>query len=172
MDTLRMWQHLISGDRPVPPSAAQLFQRALAFEESGRSLDSRDALAQCVAELEAAESADAAVANHKLAVFELDAGNKDQSVYHAVRSVFLYSEAQDLGGIYAALHNLAVIHGERGEPALAETARRQSARARRELLSRKMGHLAESGEDSRGNRLRLLRRLQKRQARDGATRTA
>ena len=161
MDTLRMWQHLISGDRPVPPSAGELFERALAFEASGRSLDARDAFTDCLPELEAAERSEAAVVNHKLAVYELDAGKIDEAVYHAVRSVFLYSKVQDLGGIYASLHNLALIHAERGEPALADTARTQSARARRELLARSLGHLAEAGEDCAGYRLRLLRRIQK-----------
>jgi hypothetical protein len=155
-----MWQHLISGDRPVPPSAAELFDRALAYEASARPLDARDAFSDCVPELEAAERPEAAVANHKLAVYELESGNIDEAVYHAVRSVFLYSKAQDLGGIYASLHNLAIIHEGRGEPALADTARTQSARARRELLARGQGHLAEMGEDCAGHRLLLLRRIQ------------
>ena len=158
MDTLRMWQHLISGDRPVPPSALELFERALAFEDSGRPLDARDAFADCLPELEAAQSPEAAVVNHKLAVHELGVGQIDEAIYHAVRSVFLYSRSQDLGGIYASLHNLALIHARRGEPALADTARTQSARARRELLARNLGHLAEIGEDCAGHSLRLLRR--------------
>ncbi len=172
MDTLRMWQHLISGDRSVPPSARELFERGLAFEDSGRPLDARDILADCLGELEAAQSPEAAVANHKLAVFELGAGNIDEAVYHAVRSVFLYSKAEDLGGIYASLHNLALIHAQRGEPTLADTARIQSARVRRELLGRKLAHLAETGEDSMGFSLRLLRRLPKKPGEQADTKSA
>lgn len=167
-----MWQHLISGDRSVPPTALELFERGLAFEESGRPLDARDALADCLAELETAQSSEAAVANHKLAVFELGAGNIDEAVYHGVRSVFLYSKAEDLGGIYASLHNLALIHAQRGEPSLADTARTQSARVRRELLARNLAHLAETGEDCAGFSLRLLRRLPKNLGKQVDTKTA
>lgn len=172
MDTLRMWQHLISGDRPAPPSAHELFEQALDYEASGRGIDASECLRGCVAELEAAERPEAAVANHKLAVWELDRGRMDEAVYHAVRSVFLYNKAEDLGGIYAALHNLAVIHSQRGEPALAETARTQCARARRELLARKLGHLAEVGRDCRGHQLRLLRRAARSPRALDATRSA
>ena len=157
MDTLRMWQHLISGDHPVPPSAAELFERGLAFERSGRPLDACDAFTECVAQLEAAERSEAAVVNHKLAAYAHEGGRPEDAVYYAVRSVFLYNKCEDLGGLYAALHNLAVIHAERGEPALAETARTQAARARRELLARGQGELAESGRDGAGFRLRVLR---------------
>jgi hypothetical protein len=167
-----MWQHLISGDRSVPPSALELFERGLVFEDSGRPLDAGDALRDCLSELEAAQSPEAAVANHKLAVFELGSGKIDEAVYHAVRSVFLYSKAEDLGGIYASLHNLALIHAQRGEPALAETARTQSARVRRELLARNLAHLAETGEDCAGFSLRLLRRLPKKPGEQVDTKSA
>ncbi len=161
MDTLRMWQHLISGDRPVPPSAAELFERGLAFERSGRALDACDAFADCVSELEAAERPEAAVVNHKLAVYAHEGDRLEDAIFYAVRSVFLYNKCEDLGGLYAALHNLAVIHTRRGEPALAQTARTQAARARRELLARGQAELAESGRDGAGFRLRVLRTLPK-----------
>ena len=172
MDTLRMWQHLISGDRPPPPTALETFERALAMEDSGRMLDARELLQVALPALEAAEAPEAAVANHKLAVFELERGETDEAAFHAVRSVFLYNKCEDLGGIYAALHNLAVIHTERGEADLAETARTQSARARRELLARRLGHLAEQGLDCRGQRLRLLRRLPRKRDDNKITRSA
>ena len=150
MDTLRMWQHLISGDRPVPPSAAELFERGLAFERSGRALDACDAFVDCVAELEAAERPEAAVVNHKLAVYAHEGDRPEDAVFYAVRSVFLYNKCEDLGGLCAALHNLAVIHARRGEPALAETARTQAARARGAARARARRARA-SGRDGAGS---------------------
>ena len=70
MDTLRLGQHLINSDSATPPEARELFERAVECEASGRVVDAWEIFQSCVDELEAAEAPEAAVVNHKLAVFE------------------------------------------------------------------------------------------------------
>lgn len=156
MDALRMWQHLVQENSPSPPRAVDEYRRAVAkalagdWKGAARILESsRDAL-------EEVGAPEAAAANHNLAALCQERGDRDGAVFFCVRAVFLYNRLQDLGGLYAALRNLAVIHTSRGETHLATAAQHQASRARRELVARGLLDKAEPGADSRGEPLRIL----------------
>jgi tetratricopeptide (TPR) repeat protein len=156
MDALRMWQHLVYENSPVAKKAVDDYRRALELGLDGRWDEAEAVLAQSLEPLEKAEAPQAASANHNLGVMHQERGDLDGAVFHAVRAVFLYNRRADLGGLYAALRNLAVIHTSRGETHLATASQHQAARARRELITRGLLTLAEGGCDAVGEPLKIL----------------
>ena len=156
MDALRMWRNLARKERPPPREALDLYRKAIQAGFNGRWDQAEDLLADSLEPLEAAGAPEAAAANHNLAVIHFERGDADGAVFHCIRGLFLYNRAQDIGGLYAALRNLAVIHQSRGEGSLAGAAVREAARARGELGSRGLLEVAEPGRDSHGEPLKLL----------------
>ncbi len=156
MDALRMWQHLVQGNSPIAKEAVDDYRRAIELGLGGRWTEAEALLERTREPLEEAEAPQAAAANHNLAALAQERGDSEGAVFHAVRSVFLYNRLADLGGLYAALRNLAVIHASRGETHLATAAQHQAARARRELTARGLLDVAEAGRDSAGEDLRVL----------------
>ena len=156
MDALRMWQHLVHQNSPRTPPAVDDYRRAIELGLAGDWTRAERILERSREPLEAADAPEAAAANHNLAALCQERGDPAGAVFHAVRSVFLYNRAQDLGGLYASLRNLAVIHTSRGETHLATAAQHQATRARRELITRGLLERMEDGVDSRGETLRML----------------
>lgn len=156
MDALRMWQHLVHPNSPSSPPAVEDYRRAIELGLSGDWSRAERILERSREPLEEADAPEAAAANHNLAALCQERGDPDGAVFHAVRSVFLYNKAQDLGGLYASLRNLAVIHTSRGETHLATAAQHQASRARRELVTRGLLEQVEHGADSCGETLRML----------------
>ena len=156
MDALRMWQHLVHPNSPKAPPALEDYRRAIEIGLSGDWSRAERMLERSREPLEAAEAPEAAAANHNLAALCQERGDLDGAVFHSVRAVFLYNRSQDLGGLYAALRNLAVIHTSRGETHLATAAQHQASRARRELVTRGLLEQVEHGADSQGETLRML----------------
>ena len=156
MDALRMWQHLVHQNSPPHPRAVDEYRRAIELGLAGDWTRAERILERSREPLEEADAPEAAAANHNLAALCQERGDPDGAVFHAVRSVFLYNQAQDLGGLYASLRNLAVIHTSRGETHLATAAQHQASRARRELVTRGMLERVEAGSDARGETLRML----------------
>ncbi len=157
MDALRIWKHLMVESNPPPRKALATYRSAIEVGYSGDWAEAEAMLQTSLAPLEEAEAPEAAAANHNLAALLQERGDLDGSVFHAVRSVFLYNRAQDLGGLYCSLRNLAVIHMARGETGLATSAQHQAACARRELTARGMLARVEDGRDAAGERLHTLR---------------
>jgi hypothetical protein len=156
MDALRMWQHLVHQNSSPTPTAIDEYRRAIELGLAGDWTRAERILERSREPLEDAEAPEAASANHNLAALCQERGDFEGAVFHAVRSVFLYNRAQDLGGLYASLRNLAVIHTARGETHLATSAQHQASRARRELVTRGLLEELEGGLDARGETLRLL----------------
>ena len=156
MDALRMWRDLARKEQPPPREAVELYRRAIQAGFSGDWDQAETLLADSLEPLEAAGAPEAAAANHNLAVIHFERGDDDGAIFHCIRGLFLYTRAQDIGGLYAALRNLAVIHKSRGEDSLAVAAAREAARARGELTSRGLLDVAESGRDSQGEPLKLV----------------
>ncbi len=156
MDALRMWQHLVHPNSPSTPGAVQEYRHAIELGLSGDWTRAERILERSREPLEEADAPEAAAANHNLAALCQERGDLDGAVFHAVRAVFIYNRAQDLGGLYASLRNLAVIHTSRGETHLATAAQHQASRARRELVTRGLLEQVEDGIDSHGETLRLL----------------
>jgi tetratricopeptide (TPR) repeat protein len=156
VDALRIWQHLADSSRPVPRDALLLCQKASDLAFAGRWTEAEAILAEAVGPLEDADAPQAAAANHNLAAALQERGDSDGAVLHGVRALFLYNREEDLGGIFAALRNLAVIHAARGESGLATAAQHQAARVRGELFTRGLLEAADTGLDSRGERICLL----------------
>jgi tetratricopeptide (TPR) repeat protein len=156
VDALRMWKHLMYESHPERPSAVDQSRRALELGYAGDWDAAAELLAQTAGELEQVDAPEAAAANQNLAAILQERGDLDGAVFHCVRSLFLYNQAHDLGGLFLSLRNLAVIHVSRGETGLSLQAQRQAARARRELVARGMLRTVEQGFDSRGERVRQL----------------
>jgi len=156
MDALRMWRELARKEKPPPKEAIDLYRRAIQAGFSGDWDQAEALLADSLEPLEAAGAPEAAAANHNLAVIHFERGDWDGAVFHCIRGLFLYNRASDIGGLYAALRNLAVIHKSRGEESLAVAASREAARARGELTARGLLEEAESGRDGQGEPLKLL----------------
>lgn len=156
MDALRMWEHLVHENSPPPEQAVDEYRRAIELGLSGRWTEAEAVLERSREPLEKAEAPQAASVNHNLAALQQERGDPEGAVFHAVRAVFLYNRQQDLGGLYASLRNLAVIHTSRGETSLATAAQHQASRARRELVSRGLLEQAEGGRDSTGEELKIL----------------
>lgn len=156
MDALRMWRDLARKEQPPPKEAIELYRRAIQAGFSGDWDKAEALLADSLEPLEAAGAPEAAAANHNLAVIHFDRGDTDGAVFHCIRGLFLYNRSSDLGGLYAALRNLAVIHKAHAEESLAVAASREAARARGELVSRGLLEEAESGRDGQGEPLKLL----------------
>jgi len=156
MDALRMWSHLLADENEPAPEAVDLYRFAMDLSRSGRWTDAAPLLEGCLEELEAADRPEAAAANHAIAVLLQQRGDPDGAVFHCVRAVYLYESADDLGGMYAGLRNLAIIHRSRGENGLALASQGQAARVRQILAGR--GELARAmeGRDRYGERLPLL----------------
>ena len=157
MDALRMWQHLMSESNPPPQSAVQDARRAIEVAYAGDWGRAEAMLQDSVGALEAVEAPQAAAANHNLAALLQERGDLDGAVFHAVRAVFLYNRAADVGGIFCSLRNLAVVHASRRETHLATAAQHQASLARRELGLRGLLDEVEEGRDARGERLHILR---------------
>lgn len=157
MDALRMWKHLMTETNPPPQDAVEDARRAIEVGYHGDWEAAAKILQDTIGPLEAAETPLAAAANHNLAAMLQERGDLDGAVFHAVRAVFLYNETQDVGGIFCALRNLAVVHASRGEMRLSVAAQHQAARARRELESRGLLVRVETGRDARGERLHMLK---------------
>ncbi len=157
MDALRMWQHLMNESNPPPLSAVEDARRAIEVGYSGDWNRAESMLLDSIDALEAFEAPQAAAANHNLAALLQERGDLDGAVFHAVRAVFLYNRASDVGGIYCSLRNLAVVHASRCETRLATAAQHQASLARRELDLRGLLAEVEDGRDARGERLHLLR---------------
>jgi len=141
---------------PPEPAAVEEYRRAIDLGLHGDWTEAEAVLEASRDPLEQSEAPEAASANHNLATLCQERGDLNSAVFYAVRAVFLYNRLQDLGGLYASLRNLAVIHVSRAENHLATAAQHQAARARRELTTRGMLDLAEEGRDSRGEQLRML----------------
>ncbi len=156
MDALRMWQHLVHENSPAAEQAVDDYRRALGLGLEGRWDEAEEVLAQSLEPLEKAEAPEAAAANHNLAAMHQERGDLEGAVFHSVRAVFLYNRLADLGGLYAALRNLAVIHTSRGETHLAMASQHQASRARRELITRGLLSHAETGRDATGEELKIL----------------
>lgn len=156
MDALRMWQHLVHKNSPGADDAAEDYRRAIELGLAGRWDEAEAILEGSREPLEKAEAPEAAAANHNLAALHQERGDLEGAVFHSVRAVFLYNRLHDLGGLYASLRNLAVIHTSRGETHLATAAQHQAARARRELIARGLLAKAEPGCDAVGEELKIL----------------
>jgi len=156
MDALRMWQHLVQENSPVTAHAVDDYRKAIELGLAGRWNEAEAVLEASREPLEKAEAPEAAAANHNLAALRQERGDLEGAVFHSVRAVFLYNRFADLGGLYASLRNLAVIHTSRGETHLATAAQHQAARARRELIARGLLSQAESGCDAAGEELKIL----------------
>ncbi len=156
MDALRMWRDLARKKAPPPKGALEQYRQAISAGFNGDWDKAEALLASSLEPLEAAGAPEAAAANHNLAVIHFERGDTDGAVFHCIRGLFLYNRASDIGGLYAALRNLAVIHNTRGEESLAIAASREAARARGELTSRGLLEEAEPGRDKLGEPLKLL----------------
>lgn len=166
MDALRMWSHLLHQTNQPSDQTLLLYRQATDMNASGRWEQAASILEGCVSELEKADAPQAAPANHNLAVLLQQQGDRDGAVFHCVRAVFLYEQVEDLGGMYAGLRNLLVIHRSRQENRLAMAAQHQAARVRELLIAR--GDLArvEEGRDRYGEPLALLDMKQARAPRE------
>jgi hypothetical protein len=156
MDALRMWQHLVQENSPAAEDAVEDYRKAITLGFEGRWDEAEAILEGSRGPLEKAEAPEAAAANHNLAALHQERGDLEGAVFHSVRAVFLYNRLHDLGGLYASLRNLAVIHTSRGETHLATAAQHQAARARRELIARGLLTEAEGGRDAAGEDLKIL----------------
>jgi len=156
MDALRMWSHLLHQANQPSDETLLLYRQATDLNAVGRWEQAASILEGCVSELEKADAPQAAPANHNLAVVLQQRGDRDGAIFHCVRSVFLYEQVEDLGGMFAGLRNLIVIHRSRQENRLAMAAQHQAARVRELLIAR--GDLArvEEGRDRYGEPLVLL----------------
>ena len=156
MDALRMWSHLLHQANQPSDDTLSLYRQATDLNAVGRWEQAASILLGCVSELEKADAPQAAPANHNLAVVLQQRGDRDGAVFHCVRGLFLYEQVGDLGGMYAGLRNLTVVHRSREENALAMAAQHQAARIRELLVAN--GDLArvEEGRDRYGEPLVLL----------------
>jgi len=156
MDALRMWSHLLDDGNEPAPEAINLYRLATDMSHKGQWLDAVSLFEGCLAELEKSDAPEAAPANHSMGVLLQQQGDRDGAVFHCVRAVYLYESADDLGGMYAGLRNLAVIHRSREENQLAMAAQGQAARVRQALLGRGELDRVERGRDRYGESLVLL----------------
>jgi|GEM_PF-1766428 len=156
MDALRMWSHLLGDGNQPAPEAIDLYRFATDLSHTGRWADAVSLFEGCLEELEAAEAPEAAAANHSMAVILQQQEDRDGAVFHCVRAVYLYEGADDLGGMYAGLRNLIVIHRSREENQLAMAAQGQAARVRQLLVARGELDRVERGRDRYGEELPLL----------------
>ncbi|MCO4770385.1 MAG: hypothetical protein KDA24_10175 [Deltaproteobacteria bacterium] len=156
MDALRMWSHLLADDNQPVPEAEELYRFAMDLSKRGRWADAVSLFEGCIDELEAADRPEAAAANHSMAVLLQHQGDRDGAIFHCVRAVYLYENADDLGGMYAGLRNLALIHRSRQENNLAMAAQGQAARVRQLLSARGELERVERGKDRYGETLVLL----------------
>ncbi len=122
----------------------------------GRWTDAGSLFEDCIEQLEVADRPEAAAANHSMAVILQHSGDRDGAIFHCVRAVYVYEAADDLGGMYAGLRNLALIHRSRPENTLAMAAQGQAARVRQLLSCRGGLERAEFGRDRYGEPLVLL----------------
>lgn len=154
MDALSMWNHLLESE--VAPQARELYERAMDLGQRG---DWRAAVAMfegCIGQLERVDAPLAAPANHSLAVLLQKQGDHDGALFHCVRSIYLYESREDLGGMYAGLRNLSVVHQSRSESKAALEAQSQAARIRHLLEARGELTRVQSGRDRYGEPLVLL----------------
>ena len=156
MDALQMWSHLLAEENLPAPEAVELYRFAMDLSQSGRWNDAVSLFEGCIEQLEAADRPEAAAANHSMAVLLQHSGDRDGAIFHCVRAVYMYEAANDLGGMYAGLRNLAVIHQSRRESTLALAAQGQAARVRLLLAGRGGLDRAETGRDRYGEPLALL----------------
>ena len=156
MDALRMWGHLLADGNQPAPEAIDLYRFATDLSHRGEWSDAVSIFEGCLDELEKTDAPEAAAANHAMAVLLQRQGDRDGAVFHCVRAVYLYEGADDLGGMYAGLRNLVVIHRSRQENQLAMAAQGQAARVRQLLVARGELDRVEQGRDRYGESLGLL----------------
>lgn len=156
MDALRMWSHLLADGNQPAPEAIDLYRLATDLSQKGHWSDAVSLFEGCLDELEKSDAPEAAPANHSMGVLLQQQGDRDGAVFHCVRAVYLYESAHDLGGMYAGLRNLVVIHRSREENQLAMAAQGQAARVRQLLVARGGLDRVERGRDRYGETLVLL----------------
>ncbi len=156
MEVLRVWRDLVPEAPPAPSEAVEVYVVGIEEAELGQYQTAAHLLTRCLGPMERMSAAEAAAANHNLAVVLQNLEDRDGAVFHCFRAKFLFQRAKDSGGLYACLRNLAVIHASRGETRLATGAQYKAARTRRELIERGTLDEVEAGVDFRGNRLLLL----------------
>jgi tetratricopeptide (TPR) repeat protein len=171
MDALAMWGHLLADENGPSQEAIELYRYATDLTRKGRWSDAVSIFEGCLDELEKAEAPQAAPANHAMAVLLQQQGDRDGAVFHCVRAVYLYEAADDLGGMYAGLRNLVVVHRSREENQLAMAAQGQAARVRQLLVARGELDRVEQGRDRYGESLVLLAMAAARAPRPALVRT-